>query len=100
MQKQIKAGLGVFANRLDISAQRILRPYLNATNSKEEKLFEIRRHGMDHVRTEFSGTVYLYKKSHFEQADKTIRELPGIMHFNHRTMIENGTGIPEFSQFL
>ena len=108
VQKQIKAGLGVIANRLDSTALKTLNSYMNATNSKGEKLFEIWHHGLDHVRPEFKGTGYGYQKSHFEQSDKMIKEILGIqMHtfgspFNgndsvtFRVVSEN----PEYEVFL
>lgn len=81
IQKKIKAGFGAIANRSDSTALATLTPYLNATNTKGEKLFEIWHHGFDHVRPEFSGTGYEYQKAHFEEADKLLKKLFGFqMH--------------------
>ena len=81
MQNQIKAGFGAIANRSDSTALETLSPYLNATNTKGEKLFEIWNHGFDHIRPEFSGTGYEYQKNHFEEADQLLKKLLGIqMH--------------------
>jgi peptidoglycan/xylan/chitin deacetylase (PgdA/CDA1 family) len=78
VKKQIKAGLGVIADRLDSTARTVLTPYLNATNSKGEKLFEFWNHGLDHVRPEFLGTPYDYQKVHFDQATKLIQHQLGV----------------------
>ncbi|NCB07386.1 MAG: hypothetical protein EOM73_04410 [Bacteroidia bacterium] len=75
MNKQIKAGFGAIASRFDNTALNILKPYLDAKNVKGEPLFEIWHHGLDHVKPEFSGTTYEYQKSHFEEADKQIKQL-------------------------
>ena len=108
VKNQIKAGLGVIAAKIDSTAPESLRPYLNATNRKGEKLFEIWHHGLDHIRPEFQGTGYDYQKSHFDQADRRIKEILGIqMHtfgspFNgndsvtFRVVSEN----PDYSVFL
>lgn len=81
VQKQLKAGLGAISNRFDNSALKTLNPYLQATNSKGEKLFEIWNHGLDHVRPEFMGTGYVYQKTHFDEADQQIKNSLGIqMH--------------------
>ncbi len=81
VQKQLKAGLGIIAGRNDSSALKTLRPYLQATNPKGEKLIEIWHHGLDHSKTEFKDSTYAYQKLHFEQADKMIQKLLGIqMH--------------------
>jgi hypothetical protein len=60
VQKQIKAAFGAVANRFDSTALDILKPYLKATNTKDEKLFEIWHHELDHKRPEFAGTSYDY----------------------------------------
>lgn len=78
IQNQIKAGFGAIANRSDSTALATLTPYLNATNAKGEKLFEIWHHGFDHIRPEFSGTGYEYQKEHFENADQILKKLLGI----------------------
>jgi len=81
IQKQIKAGFGAVANRFDSTALLLLKPYLNATNSKGEKLFEIWHHGLDHKRPEFAMTSYDYQKVHFEEAKQLIQNYLGIrMH--------------------
>jgi len=81
MQKQLKAGFGAIASRLDSTSLNTLKPYLNATNAKGEKLFEIWHHGLDHVRPEFQTTSYEYQKAHFDQSDELIKKLLGIqMH--------------------
>lgn len=81
IQKQIKAGFGAIANRSDSTILETLSPYLNAVNSRGEKLFEIWHHGFDHVRPEFSGTGYEYQKKHFEEADQLLKKLLGFqMH--------------------
>ena len=77
-RKQIKAGFGIIPNRCDSTISETLRAYLNAKNEKGEPLFEIWHHGWDHVRPEFKGTDYAYQKSHFERADKVVKELTGI----------------------
>ncbi len=81
IQKQIKAGFGAIANRSDSTARATLTPYLNASNEKGEKLFEIWHHGLDHVSPEFIGTGYEYQKTHFEEADQLLKKLLGFqMH--------------------
>lgn len=81
MKKQIKAGFGVIANKVDCTALESLRSYMEATNRKGERLFEIWHHGLDHVRPEFQGTGYDYQKRHFEEADSIIEKILGIqMH--------------------
>lgn len=81
VQKQLKAGLGIIAGRNDSSALKTLSPYLQASNHKGEKLFEIWHHGLDHSKTEFKDSTYAYQKLHFEQADKMIKKLLRIqMH--------------------
>lgn len=78
---QIKAGFGAIANRFDSTAFDILERYLNATNKKGEKLFEIWHHGLDHKRPEFAGTSYEYQKAHFEEARQLIKKYLGVsMH--------------------
>jgi len=80
-EKQIKAGFGAIANTFDATSLTTLAPYLNATNGKGEKLFEIWHHGLDHVSPEFLGTTYAYQKSHFDQATLLIKQLLGVqMH--------------------
>jgi peptidoglycan/xylan/chitin deacetylase (PgdA/CDA1 family) len=78
LKKQIKAGLGAIANRMDNTALNTLSPYLNAINTNGEKLFEIWNHGLDHVNPEFKGTPYQYQKDHFEEADKLVSKLLGV----------------------
>jgi peptidoglycan/xylan/chitin deacetylase (PgdA/CDA1 family) len=78
VQKQIKAAFGAVASRFDSTALDILKPYLNATNTKDEKLFEIWHHGLDHKRPEFAGTSYEYQKAHFEEAKQLIQKYLGI----------------------
>jgi len=85
IQKQIKAGFGAVAGKFDSTASGILNPYLNATNKKGEKLFEIWHHGLDHKRPEFAGTSYEYQKAHFEQADQLIKKYLGIQMFTFGT---------------
>lgn len=81
IQKQVKAGFGAVANKFDSTAMGILKPYLNASNSKGEKLFEVWHHGLDHKRPEFAGTSYAYQKAHFEQAKLLIKKYLDIqMH--------------------
>ena len=81
IQKKLKAGLGIIAIRNDETVLKTLTPYLKATNSNNEPLFEIWHHGLDHIRPEFQGTGYDYQKSHFDDADKLIKKLLGIqMH--------------------
>lgn len=80
-KKKVKAGFGVVASRFDSTAVNVLKPYLNATNAKGEKLFEIWNHGLYHVKMEFKGTDYTFQKEHFTQADQLIKNLLGIqMH--------------------
>lgn len=79
--KQIKAGFGAIVNTFDATSLNTLSPYLNATNSKGEKLFEIWHHGLDHISPEFLGTTYAYQKLHFDSATHVIKRLLGIqMH--------------------
>jgi len=79
--KQIKAGFGAIVNTFDATSLNTLSPYLHATNSKGEKLFEIWNHGLDHVSPEFLGTTYAYQKAHFDQATQLIKQLLGVqMH--------------------
>jgi peptidoglycan/xylan/chitin deacetylase (PgdA/CDA1 family) len=93
IQNQIKAGLGIIANRNDSSAAKILNPYLNAKNAKGESLFEIWHHGLDHVRPEFMGTAYEYQKSHFEEADQLVKKLLGIQMHTFGTPYNNGDSV-------
>jgi hypothetical protein len=78
IKTQTKAGLGVIANRLDSTAITVFAPYLNATNSKDEKIFEVWNHGLDHIRPEFLGTPYNYQKAHFNQATQLIQKYLGV----------------------
>ena len=79
MSRNIKAALGVIANRIDTTRIEQLTPYLKATNQKGESYFEIWNHGYDHVRPEFGETsTYEYQKEHFEKADKYIKKHLGI----------------------
>ena len=81
VKKQLKAGLGIIAGRNDSTTLKTLLPYLQATNSKGEKLIEIWHHGLDHAKTEFRDSTYEYQKFHFEQADQRVKKLLGIqMH--------------------
>ncbi len=81
MERQIKAGFGAVANKFDSTALSVLRPYLNATNTKGENLFEIWHHGLNHAKTEFKDSTYQYQKVHFEQADKLVKKYLDIqMH--------------------
>lgn len=81
VQKNLKAGLGIIAGRNDSTTFATLKPYLSATNSKGEKLFEVWHHGLDHSKTEFKDSTYEFQKAHFEQADKLIKKLLDIqMH--------------------
>ncbi len=73
-QMQIKAGLGIVAEKNDSTALRTLIPYLQAENSNREKLIEIWHHGLDHTKSEFRDSNYQYQKSHFEQADKLVNK--------------------------
>jgi len=77
-KKQIKAGFGIIPSRCDNTVSETLSPYLQSKNKKGENLFEIWHHGWDHVRPEFKGTGYEYQKSHFEKADKLIKDYLGI----------------------
>lgn len=81
IQKQVKAGIGAIANNFDNTALSVLSPYLNATNSTGDKLFEVWHHGLDHIDPEFKGTTYAYQKAHFDQATQIIKTLLGVqMH--------------------
>ncbi|MDR2037200.1 MAG: DUF2334 domain-containing protein [Bacteroidales bacterium] len=77
-QKKIKASFGIIANRLDETAFITLQPYLEAVNDRNEVLFEMWHHGLDHKKPEFQGTSYVYQKDHFEQAAQKINKLLGI----------------------
>lgn len=70
---QLKAGLGVIANRVDGTGLSVLNKYLGATNKDGEHLFEIWHHGLDHVKPEFNGTTYAYQKEHFDGATQLIK---------------------------
>lgn len=81
IQKQVKAGIGAIAKNFDNTAYSIMSPYLNATNSDGDKLFEVWHHGLDHIDPEFKGTTYAYQKAHFDQATQIIKSLLGVqMH--------------------
>lgn len=81
MQKQIKASFGVIAERCDATILPVLSPYIEATDTKGDSIFEIWHHGLDHVNPEFDGTGYDYQKSHFDEANDIILQLLGIqMH--------------------
>lgn len=80
-KKQIKAGFGVIPSRCDSTLLETLSSYIQSKNENGETLFEIWHHGWDHIRPEFKGTGYEYQKTHFEKADKMIKEYIGIqMH--------------------
>jgi peptidoglycan/xylan/chitin deacetylase (PgdA/CDA1 family) len=108
IQKQIKAAFGAVANKFDSTALDVLKPYLNATNNKGEKLFEIWHHGLDHKRPEFAGTTYEYQKAHFETAKRLIQQYLGIrMHsfgtpYNASDSITNRVVLedPDYKVFL
>lgn len=81
ISKQVKAGYGTIANRLDTSALRVVGPYLAQKNSNGEPLFEIWNHGLSHVQTEFKDSIYAYQKSHFDQATQLVKTMLGVqMH--------------------
>lgn len=81
IQKQVKAGIGAIAKNFDNTAYSVMSPYLNATNSDGDKLFEVWHHGLDHIDPEFKGTTYAYQKAHFDQATQIIKSLLGVqMH--------------------
>lgn len=108
VQKQLKAGLGIIADRNDRTALKTLKPYLRATNLKGEKLIEIWHHGLDHSKTEFKDSTYEDQKLHFELADKQIRKLLGIqMHtfgtpYNASDSVTNKviSGNPNYKVFM
>lgn len=81
----IKASLGVIANRLDKTAGAVFRRYIEATDSKGEKLFEIWNHGYDHSNNilpgnfqEFKGTSYEFQAKHLAAADQKIKTILGL----------------------
>jgi prophage maintenance system killer protein len=89
MNKQIKASIGFIASRCDESVLSVYTPFLNSSNEKGEKLFEVWHHGFDHINPEFDGTGYDYQKTHFDKADQLMTALLRLqMHsfgspFNH-----------------
>ena len=81
LQRQVKAGFGAIANSFDNTSLATLTSYLNATNTSNQKMFEIWNHGLDHACPEFSSQTYAYQKSHFEQANQLIKQYLGVqMH--------------------
>lgn len=95
MSKQIKAAIGFIAIRCDESTLSVYGPYLNAKNKNGEQLFEVWHHGLDHINPEFDGKDYDYQKTHFEQADKLMKDILRLqMHtfgapFNHNDATTN-----------
>ncbi len=80
-KKQIKASFGIIPSRCDSTILQTLSSYIQSKNKKDETLFEIWHHGWDHVKPEFQESGYEYQKSHFEKADKMIKQYLGIqMH--------------------
>lgn len=92
IQKQVKAGFGIIAGRLDDTSRETLKPYMEAVNSTGEKLFEIWHHGLDHVNPEFKGTPYEYQKAHFEDADRMVKNLLGIQMRSFGTPFNGSDG--------
>ncbi len=88
LQKSIKASYGLIANRLDETAFSTLSKYINATNSRDERMVELWHHGFDHSNNnlsnnnkEFSGTSYGFQKKHFNDANQLIIKKLGVqMH--------------------
>lgn len=81
IKKQVKFSFGVIANGLDKTSLSTLEPYINATDSNGNKLFEIWHHGFDHILPEFSAHTFEYQKQHFENANQIVKNLLGIqMH--------------------
>ena len=83
LQREIKASYGVIAKKIDNTALATLSKYIQAENSKGEKMVEFWHHGFDHSnnnppnnKKEFSGTSYEFQKKHFNDADQMVlREL-------------------------
>lgn len=88
LQRKIKVAIGVIASHLDGTAKQAYAKYINATNDKGEKLFEIWSHGYDHSNNnppnknqEFNGTSYEFQLDHFNRADQLVKNVLGVqMH--------------------
>lgn len=86
--KEVKASLGVIAERLSINALEVYGKYINAVNSNGQHLFEIWNHGLVHSKNnppnnnpEFKGTSYAFQKSHFRQSSDLVFQRLGVkMH--------------------
>ena len=95
ISKQIKAGYGAIANRLDGTSLGVLSSYLGSQNSQGDTLFEVWNHGLLHVDPEFQTTDYAYQKSHFDQATQLVKQYLGVqMHtfgtpYNHSDATTN-----------
>lgn len=74
---QIKASFGAIAGRFDATSTNLLSPYLSATNSNGEKLFDIWNHGLYHTTTEFTSS-YADQKNHFDSATMLIKRYLGV----------------------
>jgi hypothetical protein len=83
--RNIKVSIGVIPKNFSDSARHEYAKYINATNSKNEKLVEIWYHGYDHSRSnppnnnvEFGGTPYEFQKGHFKLGDKIVKKALGV----------------------
>lgn len=100
LQKKIKAGFGAIANQFDATAFKMLSPYLNATNSDGDKLFEIWNHGLDHMRPEFKGTTYAYQKDNFVYAHIMNNNIGQFYLKKLKNKIKNATLLFDGSEMI
>jgi|GEM_PF-4504354 len=84
ISKNVKAGLGIIAGKLNSNSLTVYGKYINAKNSDGENLFELWHHGLDHSKTnlpnnnpEFKGTSPEFQKEHFKTADNLV-----LQHLN------------------
>lgn len=77
-EMKVKAGFGVIASGCDATSRQVLAEYLNATNARGEKLFEVWNHGYDHIKPEFKETSFDYQRKHFLMADSLIQANLGV----------------------
>lgn len=78
-ERDIKAGLGVIAGKLDDSSTNFLRSYLKIKSNDKTNLFEIWHHGLYHEK--FPDFTYEEQKARFEKGDSIVNARLGIqMH--------------------
>ena len=70
---------------MDATSKNVLAPYINALNTKGEKLVEIWHHGLDHSQDigttgnfEFKYTTYAFQKMHFDSANNLVKKYLSI----------------------